>query len=287
LPQNCPSATLCGYLAILPNKITLPNHPSRAIKKELRNNINTKHASMSNKLLIPLIIILSLITIGVVSLTQLNKVPGKFAMNNNQSSEIISSIKTQVGSSSSSVQILNSSSVVSSIQKVVESVKAESQAVIPNTTECNLPESENLVKTEVGCFVLYFSMSDGYTFKEDIIKDYPQNAEKITERLLYKSDYNIKLLRALGIDYYLRVKNKVESKNPQYLMQIVDKEGGKFKIEILVDDIDYLKLNPNLPTSIYVNRFNAKYTISEQPNGEWNYQFVDFVRNPDGSRINE
>jgi hypothetical protein len=83
---------------------------------------------MSNKIIVSLIIILSLITIGVASLTQLNKSPEKVAINS--SSEIVSSVKTQIVSSSSSVPAqVSSSSVVFSTQKVVESVKVESQNI--------------------------------------------------------------------------------------------------------------------------------------------------------------
>jgi hypothetical protein len=82
---------------------------------------------MSNKTLIPVIIILSLITIGVASLTQLNKVPGKVGVN--PSSEVVSSVKSQVVSSSSLIPAqVSSSSVVSSEQRVAESVKVESQS---------------------------------------------------------------------------------------------------------------------------------------------------------------
>jgi hypothetical protein len=85
---------------------------------------------MSNKTLIPLIIILSLITIGVASLTQFNKAPEKIAINTNQSSEITSSVKTQGVSSSSLVpaQVI-SSSTVSSAQKAVESLVKPQQEI--------------------------------------------------------------------------------------------------------------------------------------------------------------
>jgi hypothetical protein len=79
---------------------------------------------MSNKTLIPLIIVLSLITIGVASLTQLNKSPAKVAMNTSQNSEIISSVKTQVGSGSSqNVSKVTETSNVSSPQ--AEQTKSE------------------------------------------------------------------------------------------------------------------------------------------------------------------
>jgi hypothetical protein len=121
---------------------------------------------MSNKTLIPVIIILSLITIGVASLIQLSKVPEKVAMNT--SSEVVSSVKSQVVSSSSSVQIVNSSSVASSAQKVVESVgveslKAESQtkgnSLIPEfdwryQTSLKLQTSNEITSISVGeCYI--------------------------------------------------------------------------------------------------------------------------------------
>jgi hypothetical protein len=124
---------------------------------------------MSNKLIVPLIVIFSLITIVVMATIQLYKAPEKVTMNTNQSSEIVSSIKSQIVSSSSLVQILNSSSVVSSTQKVVESVNAESQS--NNNINVNVPkvtyldsknppqyikdyyECQNLIRNRSGVFV--------------------------------------------------------------------------------------------------------------------------------------
>jgi hypothetical protein len=122
---------------------------------------------MSNKILIPVIVVLSLITIGVASLTQLSKTPGKVAMN--QSLEITSSVKTQTVSSSSSIPTqISQSSAVSSAQKVVESVKAESQVIVPNTNNHKVTyldsknppqyikdyfECKNLIRDRSGIFV--------------------------------------------------------------------------------------------------------------------------------------
>ena len=73
---------------------------------------------MSNKILIPLIVFLSLITIGVASLIQLNKPSEKIALNG--SSTIVPNVKSQTAESSQNVQA--SSSVVLSAQKVEESM---------------------------------------------------------------------------------------------------------------------------------------------------------------------
>jgi hypothetical protein len=112
---------------------------------------------MSNKTLIPVIIILSLITIGVASLTQLNKASGKVVMNS--SSEVVSSVKSQVVSSSSSVLSQVSSSDVFSSQKVAESVKAESKVAVPQ-----------YVKDYLNC-PTKFTAVDKFYFRLGIYKD--------------------------------------------------------------------------------------------------------------------
>jgi hypothetical protein len=123
---------------------------------------------MSNKTLIPVIIILSLITIGVASLTQLNKAPEKVAINS--SLEAASSVKAQVSSSSNLVpaQVI-SSSTVSSAQKVVESVKSlneitydENRIAYLSKDKSKLPKSvlqfldcpTKMLKKHYGAFII-------------------------------------------------------------------------------------------------------------------------------------
>jgi hypothetical protein len=131
---------------------------------------------MSNKILILVIVVLSLITIGVASLTQLNKSPGKVAMNSSQSSEIVSSVESQVSSSLVQVQSqVSLPSVVSSAEKVVESVKDESQTVIPNTNNPKVTylDSKNppqYIKDYLVCQKNPNAIYGLFVSEEDIIK---------------------------------------------------------------------------------------------------------------------
>jgi hypothetical protein len=101
---------------------------------------------MSNKILIPVVVIFSILTIGVGSLIQLNKNPQKVVINPNQSSQIVSSYKPQIVSSSTLVQSQNSSSVISSHIKVVDSniegfVKSESKIINKSPSEITYDEN--------------------------------------------------------------------------------------------------------------------------------------------------
>jgi hypothetical protein len=122
---------------------------------------------MSYKIKIILIIILSLITIGLISFMIINESDQQVAINSNQRSETDSTIKSQVISNLISAQI-SSSSVISSAQKVAESVKAESQDVTPNNNNPKVTyldsknppqyindyfECKNLIRDRSGIFV--------------------------------------------------------------------------------------------------------------------------------------
>ena len=92
---------------------------------------------MSNKILIPLIVVLTLITIGVASLTQLNKSSEKVAVVT--SSSTVANVKSQVLPSSSTIKI-NSSAAVSSAQKVEESM-VRSKSLINLQSEIKYDEN--------------------------------------------------------------------------------------------------------------------------------------------------
>ena len=184
---------------------------------------------MSNKILVLIIVVLALITIGVASLTQLNKSPEKLAMNS--SSEITSSVKAQIVSRSSLAQSQTSSSVVYSAQKVVESVKVESQTVVPNSPKCNLPESENLVKTEDGCFEkIIWSPNEGLVHSDP-------NFEPIK-----------KIENEILIDYFKKVKaNFISDKKFINLVFYKKIDDSNYETSLSVQDIKLLlQMYPNL-----------------------------------------
>jgi hypothetical protein len=109
---------------------------------------------MSNKIIVPIIIVLSLITIGVASLTQLNKAPGKVAMNNSQSSESVWSIKSQVDSGSSQ-----------NVSKVTESLNVSSPQAEKPTSELSISPNSEVVE---GSKVTYIDRNNPPQY----IKDY-------------------------------------------------------------------------------------------------------------------
>ena len=185
---------------------------------------------MSNKILISVIIVLSLITIGVASLKQFNKIPEKLALNS--SLEIISSVKALVVSSSSVVQSSSSYMVVSSAQKLEEgSVKTESQTIISNSPKCNLPESENLVKTEDGCFEkIIWSPNEGLVHSDP-------NFEPIK-----------KIENEILIDYFKKVKaNFISDKKFINLVFYKKIDDSNYETSLSVQDIKLLlQMYPNL-----------------------------------------
>jgi hypothetical protein len=214
---------------------------------------------MSNKFLIPLIIVLSLITIGVASLTQLNKTPEKVAMN--KSSEIVSSVKTQIVSSSSSAQSQTSSSVISSAQKVVESVKTESQTTIPNTEKCNLPESENLVKTEDGCF--RYSIG-GRMQGENRVSE---NEMKFLEQFYLP----------VAKDYYRKISDKFISNYHILRIDYTSKiSENQFEFLIGMDDLEYIKKKYGNAPGDYAEINQARYSVFKNLNNTWSFQFRQF-----------
>ncbi len=116
---------------------------------------------MTNKILIPLIVVLSLITIGVVSLTQLNKSPEKVAVVTSPAIE--SSVKSQVAISSSSVQTL--SSVVSSIIQKAEESKVGGVVTVESL------KSPQYVQDYLNCPTKFSSKVSKNYFRLGIYKD--------------------------------------------------------------------------------------------------------------------
>jgi hypothetical protein len=222
---------------------------------------------MSNKTLIPIIIILSLITIGVASLTQFSKVPNKVGVNS--SSEIVSSDKSQVFSSSSLVQIANSSSVASSAQKVVESDKIESQAVVSNTINCNLPESETLVKTEDGCFNIAYSVGPNTFFKwENMDPNIEPNFY-----LLYNSESNVKIAKEIAKDFFVKFKEKVVIEDSKYYTQLnigsVNRKGDVFTINTYISNQVIGENNAKILLNII-----GEYEIYKGSDEIWRWKFI-------------
>jgi hypothetical protein len=56
---------------------------------------------------------------------------------------------------------------------------------------------------------------------------------------------------------------------------------------MFVNDTVYEMQNPQIGKRQLSDRFNAEYNVSQLANGELDFKFQDFVRNKDGTTINE
>ena len=195
-----------------------------------------------------------------------------------QSSLSVSSVKSLMVSSSSQSQILSSSSIVTQTS-VVSLVKAESQVAISNTTKCNLPESENLVKTEDGCFEL---LTYGAIYKN------PSFDEKQNANLLFKNDQNLKLVNEITKNYYSKIKDKIISKNNKIAIFGSKKlSNNEFSLALAIIDPEYFIKNLTKQEGQYGDRYNATYSITQQQDGTWSYQFQQFVKDSNSKINNE
>ena len=122
---------------------------------------------MSPKTVITTTLAILAIVLGVFAYAQFSNKPSPSLASLSSSSSVLSSPK--VTSSSTQVTSQHVSSMESSSVIVAPISKVESSSKVADsdnkTTACNLPESENLVKTDEGCFNLYYNISDIGLFK--------------------------------------------------------------------------------------------------------------------------
>ena len=218
---------------------------------------------MTTKLIITSIAILTSMTVGIVALTQVYKSNTKVAMVSSSSS-VLSSLGS-VASSSTAVQ---SSSVVAGVEsttpkpapsvetppKVVESKKATQ-----NNYNCNLSESENLIKTDDGCFELGVSVNTFSTTDEDVYHPKYSNELKNVTSLAAK-------------DYYSKVKSKIVTKKiVVYIAGTKKISETKFELFISIGDPDYLQ-SQGYDTQSDRTRFNATYYLIYE-NNKWQTTF--------------
>jgi hypothetical protein len=199
-----------------------------------------------------------------------------YSYNQNSSSQSLSSslvsssvVSLTSLSSNTSKTVSSESQVISSVQKSSKSVENQSSAVISKNENCNLPDSPNLVKTDVGCFELEYSISDGGVFKQ---YEYPASVENN----LFDNSYNRSLLKNIARDYYNRINSKIVSKKHRLSFLSSQKiSDSKFTLYISIIDIDYFKLNSKeAQNNPYALRLGAKYSIDKQNSNEWNYNFI-------------
>ncbi len=228
---------------------------------------------MSNKTIIPIIIVLSLITIGVASLTQVKRSDPKLVLNTSLSS--VSENK----SSSVSNPALSSTSSVSSVpkveeSKVLESVKVESVAPKIKSVECNLPESENLVKTDLGCFNIFVNPIFNFSYENtsgNFENSNPPNPKYSKElEFYYKNN--------IGKDFYNRIKEQSITQPIEITVTGTQKiSDGGYKLFYTSSDIEYLKNNNQNNSG--AGRFNAVYKVSVTNNKSFELLSFNDVKN--------
>ena len=214
---------------------------------------------MSNKLKIILAIITSILVVSggaiIFNSQRRNNLISKTDLSSSSSSSTVgSSISSQGSSVFVSSNSVESSSVfvpTSEITKIdipITSQVAVSQtpiaekpkSVISNSTsipviktECNIPESPNLVKTDNGCFGVEFLYADS-----SILKDSKLSAN-LNLNKLDDNQQNRMLLTHIATDYFKANKTKLLSKN--YKIAFVDsiKLNNVFRLDVTFEDQEY------------------------------------------------
>lgn len=236
--------------------------------------------------------VLALLIIGATSIFLIGQNGLEIKTLISSSSSSVSTIKSQEVSSLRSSQIVSTSSSVSATVnsitlQISSSVKAESQVVVSKTTKCNLLESENLVKTDQGCFELIFSIADSEIFKS---KEYPEN---VNSNLLFKNETNVNFIKEAAKDYYKRVSSKFISKKHSIFVSNTKKMAEhNFSISFSMVDEDYIKINPKVNVGAMLTRYNANYILTlinhneDINNKNWYFQFQFYLPDSNGNIIN-
>ena len=202
---------------------------------------------MSNKLKIILAIITSILVVS-----------GSAIIFNSQRRNSQTQPSKVDSSSSSSTVSSSSSSQGSSVYISIPVIK----------TECNLPQSPNLVRTDNGCFELFFDFSDGSIFKNS------SYSEIVNSNLLFDNTLNRGILTNIAKDYYTRISGQIISKSHKLFFTSSKKVNNSFQVSISVSDEDFFK-NTNV-VRIYSVRLNATYNFYKTENGIWTYSFKQF-----------
>jgi hypothetical protein len=231
-------------------------------------------------------------TIAIVSLIII-AAAGIFILGKNRMAEVpsiglqSSSVKSNIASSVAVIQTdvlpTQTSSKVEEASKVVE-VRTKSQiinSISTQTSNCNLPESENLVKTEDGCFTFLKSGYNGI-FKKST---YPDSTN---QNLLYDTESNNILLVDIAKNYFSKIKSNYVSKNKTISTLTLSKsKNNEFTLSIAMIDLDFFKQNPSKQEGQNADRYNSIYTITQQSDKTWSYQFQGFIKDSSGKIINE
>ena len=213
--------------------------------------------SNNSKIIIATIAIL---VIGATSIFIIGQNRQQIKSTSTQSSSAVSSIKSLVVFSSSQSQILSSSLIVGQ-SSVVTSVKAESQVAVSNFPKCNLPESENLVKTDNGCFEVEHIFADASIFKN------PSLSDEINKNKFFDTVENRNLVKLIATNYYNKIRSKFVS--PNHKIATIDSKklsNNEFSLSVIISDQEYNKKN-NLIGYVSVCQYN--YNIKLNPKLEF------------------
>ena len=203
---------------------------------------------MSNKLKIILAIITSILIVSgsaiIFNSQRRNNSISKTELSSSSSSIVSSAISSQVSSVSVSSVSVESSSVSSSVSSQIAvsqtPVVEKPKVVVPNSasipvikTECNLPQSPNLVRTDNGCFGVEFLYADSSIFKD------PKLSANLNANKLDDNQQNRILLTHIATDYFKANKTKLLSKN--YKIAFVDsiKLNNVFRLDVTFEDQEY------------------------------------------------
>jgi hypothetical protein len=185
-----------------------------------------------------------------------------------QSSIINSNIVSKITASQPSVLPTPISSIVYEVSKVAE-MPTKSQATSSTTSQssnCNLPESENLVKTDDGCFEVEFVYADVSIFKDSITNN--QNYNKF-----YDTSANRDILKSIAKDYFFKIKNKLVNSNHKITFHNSKKNNeNNFSLSTTFNDQDYNK-KFNIKGIVPVCSYN--YNISTKPTFEFKFESID------------
>ena len=210
---------------------------------------------MSNKLKIILAIITSILVVsGSAIIFNSQRRNSQTPVSKIESSSSSSIVSSSISSQASSVFIgLSSLSSVSSSEITKIDIPITSQVVVSQTpvvekpksvvanstlvpvikTECNLPQSPNLVRTDNGCFGVEFLYADSSIFKDSKLSA-NLNANKLDD-----NQQNRILLTHIATDYFKANKTKLLSKN--YKIAFVDsiKLNNVFRLDVTFEDQEY------------------------------------------------
>ena len=266
---------------------------------------------MSNKLKIILAIITSILIISgsaiifnsqrrnsQTSVSKIDSSSSSSIVSSSSSSQVssVSAISSSVVSSSSLVSL--PSSEVTKIDIPITSQIAVSQTLIVEKPKVVVPNSsaKNVVVSSAVNISNHCSALKTFVVINGKCIEYVLNAS-FYKSLSPQKEYNIPVadsskfqlvMQKMAMDYYSKISSKIVSKNPVIgIYYTFEKDKNGYVVSLNISDMDYFIANKRELRTDTNTRFNSFYSIAQQSNGDWSYQFKDFVRTPNGKMVNE